>query len=111
LHTESGLFRKTYSITHFGRVMLGYERNDYLTLDPDTLALVEPWKAREKLAELNKNANDRFQSERRDYLQRRFTVALKWLAQRKTVTERLSDLIRSGNYSRDDLIRIANGEF
>ncbi|MFT0174842.1 hypothetical protein ACLKMY_39035, partial [Paraburkholderia mimosarum] len=91
--------------------MLGYERNDYLTLDPDTLALVEPWKAREKLAELNKNANDRFQSERRDYLQRRFTVALKWLAQRKTVTERLSDLIRSGNYSRDDLIRIANGEF
>jgi len=109
-HSESGLLQSTYSITHFGRVMLGYERNDYLTLDPNTLSLVEPWKTREKLLELNQKSNERFQSEHEKHLKRRFVAGLKSLAKKKTITQRLCDLIQSGSYSADDLLRISRGE-
>ncbi|WP_096697388.1 hypothetical protein [Polaromonas sp. AER18D-145] len=38
-----GIPCQRFEVTHLGRPLLGYERSRYLTLDPESCELVEPW--------------------------------------------------------------------
>lgn len=54
---NGGVRHKEFGITHLGRTLLGYERTNYLTLDPTTWDFLEPWRIRERLDAANGQAN------------------------------------------------------
>lgn len=81
--------KQSFQITHLGRPLLGYEKTRYLTLDPETMDLVEPWKIRDRI----KQCNDSDEARRKHELLRLLCCALAELRKKKDLQERLTEMV------------------
>lgn len=105
---ESGLIKHTYHLTHFGRKLLPYERNDYLNFDPEGNHFVEPWNVREWIDILQYLEQERFVSARRNHLIQRICQAIAKHSKRKDKTEQINAHLRTPGFCPVRLMEIAN---
>lgn len=59
---ESQDQQRKFEVTHLGRPLLGYERSRYLSVNPDTLELIEPWNVAKQLASIQTKESTRVQT-------------------------------------------------
>lgn len=89
---ESESRERKFEVTHLGRPLLGYERSRYLSLDPDTLELVEPWNVAKRLASIQRKEGARVKSHLRICLCKKLAS----LRDARARTEILNRMVQKG---------------
>lgn len=85
---ESNIRERKFEVTHLGRPLLGYERSRYLSMDPDTFELIEPWNLAKRLESIQTAEGGRVQS----CLRNKLCVAIASLRDARARTQVLNRL-------------------
>lgn len=83
---------REFEITHLGRPLLGYERSRYLSMDPDTFELFEPWNVAKRLVSIQFKEGARVKA----CLRTRLCTALASMRDARARTQVLNRMIRDG---------------
>lgn len=86
----------THYVTHFGRVLLPYERTDYLSLDCGTREFIEPWNVQEYVNGLNAHELELATARQRLAALYRLARAVAAVSRRNARQKLATDMIRYG---------------
>lgn len=90
--SETMCSERKFVVTHLGRPLLEYERSRYLSMDPDTLELIEPWNVANRLDSLQLNESARVKK----HLQTNLCRAISALRKKKALTNAINCLVQEG---------------
>ena len=104
---KRGILRRTFCVTHLGRPLLKYERSRYLSLDPQTLEFIEPWKTQDVI----RSYNDRAEAQLRTHYRIVLCKVIMAIKDKKALQKQLTEMVAIKCTSKEILQAIQDAKF